>query len=136
MMPKILHKACSLQHFFIAVLLLGVLVLHAEKALAAGINTGNRFEIKTGGTAATSKTILKKKTSSESFSPFAALKQNFSKEATVLHVNFTLQQGLITVLIKSFDIPINEAIPVYAIISPGISFVAQIVPITILPNAP
>ncbi len=133
-MSNILQKACLFRYIFVVVLLLGVFVKNAEKTFAAGENAA--VAIKTGNTTATAKTVIKKKHSPESFSPFAALKQNFSTEATIPHVNFTLPQVVVSVLIKSFTAPANEAIPVYATIIRGVSFINQIVPITILPNAP
>ena len=136
MMPRILPKDHLLRYFFVAILLIGAFALPAEKALTSGEMVKGQVAVNTCGSAATPKAIIKKKISSEAFSPFIGLKQKFSTDATIIHVNFTLLQVVATVLIKYFAVPAHELIPGHATITPGISFIAKIVPVIIQPNAP
>ena len=136
MMPNILPKSYLFRHILMVVWLLVAFVPIAEKTLAYGATLKGQVAVTSSELTATPKAIIKKKRFSDTLTAYLALKQQFSIEATILHVNFTLQQVVVAVLIRYFAVPANQAIPSYAARTPGISFIAQIVPITIQPNAP
>ncbi|MFD2516204.1 RNA methyltransferase [Pontibacter locisalis] len=66
----------------------------------------------------------------------AVVKQKISLEATTSFVALNLQQAVEPVPQPCFVRVKNELLPAYTTIPPGLSFVAQIFPITIQPNAP
>lgn len=64
------------------------------------------------------------------------VKQKVSLEATTSFVALNLQQAVEPIPQPGFVNVTNELLPAYTTIPPGLSFVAQIFPITIQPNAP
>ena len=136
MTPKILHKAILRRYILVVIMLLGIVLPHAKRIFAYDVNAKAKVEVETNSIAATVTTIIKEKHSPEPVFHFESLKLKLLTGATIPHLNFMLQQAAFSVLIKSFAFPVDEIIPAYAVILPGISFIAQIVPITILPNAP
>ncbi|WP_347157706.1 RNA methyltransferase [Pontibacter chitinilyticus] len=125
-MPSAKNISCYFRHLLVSLTLLWALMLNGHEVVAYSVAHPATAEQTADSQLGTVPKNEKK----------TVVKQTVSLEATTSFIALNLQQALKPLLLPDFAAPTDEALPASFAITAGASFVAQLFPVTIQPNAP